>query len=177
VPAPKGWGKETIALPPMFAPTMKWKGVEELRFAPGMFKADSSSFFSYAILFWLPGEQPVDAEAMERELLLYYQGLSKAVLKGKNQEVDVSAFTLKIQKSPDKPGQRPGGEGYTPFTGELKWTEPFATGKPQTLRLQIQTWYCEKHKHQCIFLCASPQPDTAEVWKTLGEIRAGCKCH
>jgi hypothetical protein len=151
--------------------------VEELRFAPGMFKADSSSFFSYAILFWLPGEQPIDAETMERELLLYYQGLSKAVLKGKNQEVDVSTFTLKLHKSPDKPGQRPGGEGYTSYTGDLKWTEPFATAKPQTLHFQIQTWYCEKHKHKCLFLCASPQADTAEVWKTLGEIRAGCKCH
>src|SRR5204863_171753 len=54
VPAPKGWGKETIELPPQFAPDMKWKGVEELRFAPGMFKAGADDFFSYALLFWLP---------------------------------------------------------------------------------------------------------------------------
>jgi hypothetical protein len=25
-------------------------------------------------------------------------------------------------------------------------------------------------------MCVSPQPDTAAVWKTLREIRAGCTC-
>ena len=50
VPAPKGWGKETIALPPAFAKNMTWKGVEELRFSPGMFMAESDTFFSYGIL-------------------------------------------------------------------------------------------------------------------------------
>ena len=45
VPAPKGWAKETIQLPPGFAKDMTWKGTEELRFAPGMFKADAPDFF------------------------------------------------------------------------------------------------------------------------------------
>jgi hypothetical protein len=44
------------------------------------------------------------------------------------------------------------------------------------LRLEIQTWPSEKHKHNCIFICASPQPETAEVWKAMREIRAGCTC-
>src|SRR5262245_62014555 len=76
-PAPDGWGKETIKLPPAFAPDMKWKGSEELRFAPGMFKADSDTFFSYALLFWLPDDQKIDSETMQRELLEYYRGLAK----------------------------------------------------------------------------------------------------
>jgi hypothetical protein len=42
------------------------------------------------------------------------------------------------------------------------------------LRLEIHTWSAEKHKHRCIFICASPQPETAAVWKALREIRAGC---
>jgi len=174
VPAPKGWAKETIALPPAFAPDMKWKGVEELRFAPGMFKADSDTFFSYALLFWLPDDQKIDPKTIEQELLAYYRGLAKAVLMSKKQEVDVSTFTLSIKDAPEKPGKRPGGESVAAFVGELKWTEPFATGKPQTLRLEIHTWPSEKHKHHCVFICASPQPATAEVWKTLHDIRAGC---
>ena len=35
--APNGWRGERIALPPAFAPKMKFKGVEQVRFAPGMF--------------------------------------------------------------------------------------------------------------------------------------------
>jgi len=174
VPTPKDWGKETIPLPPPFAPGMKWKGTEELRFAPGMFKADAPDFFSYALLFWLADDQKVDAKTMEKELLAYYRGLAKAVLEGKKKDVDVSTFTLTIEDAKEKPGKRAGGEEVTAYVAELKWTEPFATSKPQTLRLEVHTWHSDAHKHHCVFICASPRPETAEVWKTLREIRTGC---
>lgn len=80
VPTPAGWAGETIALPPAFAPDMKWKGTEELRFAPGMFKPEAPDFFSYALLFWLPEDAETDTKAIERELLAYYRGLAAAVL-------------------------------------------------------------------------------------------------
>lgn len=174
VPAPKGWGKETIPLPPSFAPDMKWKGKEELRFAPGMFKSDSDSFFSYVLFFWLPDDQKIDSETMQQELLAYYRGLAKAVLKSKKQEVDVGKFTLTIKEAAEKTGKRPSGESFAAFVGELKWTEPFATGKPQTLRLDIHIWHSQKRNHHCLVACVSPQPERAEVWKTLREIRDGC---
>jgi hypothetical protein len=173
VPAPKGWGKETIELPPQFAPEVKWKGVEELRFAPDWMKADADTFFSYAILFWLPDDQKTDPKTLEKELLAYYRGLAKAVLEGKKQKVEVGDFTLTIKEAKDKTGKRPGGETYSAFAGELKWVEPFTTGKPQILRFDIQTWHSAKHNRNCVFICASPQPETAEVWKKLREIRDG----
>lgn len=176
VPAPKGWGKETISMPPAFAPDMAWKGTEELRFAPGMFKADAPDFFSYALLFWLPDDQKTDPKTVERELLAYYRGLARAVLAGKKQDADAGTFTLTVRDAKEKTGKRPTGEPFTAHVAELKWTEPFVTGKPQTLRLEIHTWACERHKHTCVFVCASPQPEAAEVWKTLREIRAGCAC-
>jgi hypothetical protein len=174
VPAPKGWAKETIPLPPTFAPDMKWKGQEELRFAPDWRQADADTFFSYDLLFWLPDDQKVDPKTMGKELLAYYRGLAKVVLKAKKQDVDVSIFTLSIKDTADKPGKRPGGEPVAGYVGELKWIEPFTTVKPQTLRLEIHTWPVEKHKHRCVFVCVSPQPETAAVWKALREIRAGC---
>ncbi len=174
VPAPKGWAKETIALPPAFAPDMKWKGTEELRFAPSWMKSDGDTFFSYTLLLWLPDDQKIDAKTIEQELLTYYRGLAKAVLESKKQKADVSAFTLSVKDAPEKPAKRPGGESVTGYIGELKWTEPFTTGKPQTLHLEIHIWQLEKHKHNCLFICASPQPETAAVWKTMREIRAGC---
>jgi hypothetical protein len=173
---PMGWKTETISLPPGFAQDMKWKGVEEIRFAPGMFKADSDSFFSYALLFWLPAEHKVDAKTMQQELLAYYCGLAKAVLGENKQNVDFSAFTLTIKDAAEKTGKRKSGEPFAAFVGELKWTEPFVTKKPQTLRVEIQTWHCEKQKHHCVFLCVSPQPERAEVWKAMREIRDGCTC-
>ncbi|HUR54586.1 MAG TPA: hypothetical protein VMZ71_10665, partial [Gemmataceae bacterium] len=88
LPQPKGWAGEVIDLPPKgFAPEMTWKGKEEIRFAPGMFKADAQDFFSYALLFWLPADQKTDAKTLEEELLTYYRGLAKTVLASKKQEV------------------------------------------------------------------------------------------
>lgn len=172
VPQPKGWGKESIALPPAFAPKMAWKGEEELRFAPSWLKADSDTFFSYALFFWLPADQKVDKDAVEKELLAYYRGLATAVLRSKKQEAEVSAFAVTLKESAAE--KRATGEAVSAYAGELKWTEPFTTGKPQTLRLEIHAWRVEKHKHHCVFICASPQPEAAAVWKALREIRAGC---
>jgi hypothetical protein len=45
--------------------------------------------------------------------------------------------------------------------------------KAQTLYLDILSWHCDKHDRNRMFVCASPQPDTAKVWKTLREIRKG----
>ena len=83
VPAPKGWAKETLAVPSAFATDVKWKGTEELRFAPDWRKADAYTFFSYAQLFWLPSDQQIDPRTMEKELLAHYPGLAKAVMGGK----------------------------------------------------------------------------------------------
>jgi hypothetical protein len=140
VPTPTAWAEETFALPPAFAPDMKWKGTEELRFAPGMFQADAPDFFSYALLFWLPDDAEIDAKAMEQELLTYYRGLAAAVLRAKKQDMDTKAFTLTVTAAKEQPDKRPGGKTMPGYIGELRWTEPFATGKPQALRLEIHTW-------------------------------------
>jgi hypothetical protein len=148
--------------------------VEELRFAPNWMKANADTFFSYALLFWLPEDQAIDRRSIERELLAYYRGLAKAVLQGKHEEVDFDKFTLSIHEAPAQPAKRPDGERVAAYLGELNWIEPFSTVKPQTLRLDIHTWPVKKHKHHCIFICASPQPETAAVWKALRQIREGC---
>lgn len=173
VPAPDRWAKETIPLPPDFAPDMKWKGVEELRFAPRWMKADSATFFSYALLFWLPGDQKVDAETLESQLLVYYRGLAKAVSESKEQLIDVATFTVTVKADSTKVARRGSGEEVTAFTGELKWIEPFTTGKEQDLRMEIHAWRSLDPAGRCVFICASPQPQAAEVWKSLRGIREG----
>src|ERR1700760_3139406 len=77
--APEGWRKETIPFPLEFAPSLKHKGLEELRFAPGMFKPGAPDFFSYAFVWWLEGEPPPAASALESELPVYFRGLCDAV--------------------------------------------------------------------------------------------------
>src|SRR5262245_34223057 len=72
-----------IDLPPRFAPAMTLNGIDEIRFAPGMFDAKSDSFFTYVFVFSIPKEQVLTPEVIQREMLAYYRGLSEAVSKGK----------------------------------------------------------------------------------------------
>src|SRR5688572_7965936 len=88
--APNDWAGETIALPPGFAPDMKLKGTEHVRFAPGMMKPASDTFFCYAFVFELQPQPALTEAVVKEEFLKYYRGLCKAVLQGKLPDLDPS---------------------------------------------------------------------------------------
>lgn len=169
---PDGWRMERIVLPPPFAPDMKLKGLEDLRFAPGMFQPQSDSFFSYVFVFQLEIKPDLTPEVIDRELLAYYRGLATAVLKSRNISADTNAFTLKLAetKAIDEAPKPPS----TPkqYTGDLSWVEPFVSGQPQTLHLEVETWKSGDSQHNCMFVCASPKPKDAAIWQQMREIRA-----
>jgi hypothetical protein len=170
--APKGWGGETIELPPRFAPDMKLKGSEHIRFAPGMMKPASDSFFTYAFVFELQPQPVLTETIIKDEFLKYYRGLCKAVLNGKLPDVDPSKFTLELKRI--KPDARPSSDeevagAPAQYVGTLDWVEPFATKKPQTLNLEIWTWI--RNDRNYVFACVSPQALDAAIWKQLHSIR------
>lgn len=170
--APEDWAGETIAIPPGFAPDMKLKGTEHVRFAPGMMKPASDSFFCYAFVFELEPQPALTEAVVKEEFLKYYRGLCKAVLQGKLPDVDPSEFTLELQlvqfdtepASDPKSADRP-----TLYTGTLDWVEPFATKKSQKLNLEIQTW--TRNDRNYLFACVSSQAQDAAIWKQLHAIR------
>jgi hypothetical protein len=173
--APEGWGGETIELPPGFARDMKLNCFEHIRFAPGMMKPGSESFFSYAFVFELQPKPALTEGVVKEEFLTYYRGLCQAVLNGKPPEVDTSKFKLELErlKADDAGAAADKKDTETPaeYTGTLEWVEPFATKKPQKLNLEIRTW--TKGDRNYIFACVSPQPRDAAIWKQLRGIREG----
>jgi len=168
--APSGWGGETIKLPPGFAPDMKLKGLEHIRFAPGMMQPNSKSFFSYAFAFELQPQPRLTEAVVKDEFLKYYRGLCKAVLNGTRPDVDTSKFTLKIKRLTSQTKLPTAlGDKAAHYVGTLEWVEPFATKKPQKLNLEMQTWI--RNKRSYIFVCVSPQARDAAIWKQLHTIR------
>lgn len=170
--APEGWSGETISLPPGFAPDMKLKGSEHIRFAPGMMKPTSDSFFSYAFVFELQSQPELTEVVVKEEFLKYYRGLCQSVLNGKVPDVDPSKFTLELQRlksDPKHPLQEKKMNAPASYTGTLDWVEPFATKKPQKLFLELQTW--ARNDRNYIFACVSPQPRDKAIWKQLQSIR------
>jgi len=170
--APDGWSGETIALPPGFAPDLTLKGVEKIRFAPGMMKPASDSFFSYAFAFELQSKPALTEPVVKEEFLKYYRGLCKAVLNGKLPEIDPSEFTLELKRvksDTENSSDEKAVDAPTRYTGTLDWVEPFATKKPQKLELEIWTW--SRNDRNFIFTCVSPQSRDSAIWKQLRAIR------
>jgi hypothetical protein len=78
-PTPAGWKSETIPFPLEFAPSLAHKGVEELRFAPGMFDPAAPGYWSYAFIWRVENEAKLDAKQLGDELTAYFRGLIAAV--------------------------------------------------------------------------------------------------
>src|SRR5205809_2818683 len=72
---PDGWGVERFAIPIEFAPTIAYKGVEDIRFTPGWGNAESEEYWTYAFLWYLEGNPQMDAKTIEKNLAAYYNGL------------------------------------------------------------------------------------------------------
>ena len=169
-PTPQ-WFGERIALPPEgFAPDLGLKGIEEILFAPGMFKADQPDFFSYVFLFALEAKPILEAKVLKKELFTYYSGLSKARMS--NPKLDTSQFSVKVNTVEDKGVSPKGSVNVKNYLAEVVWLEPFATKKMQTLYFELQTWQYKGSPYQYLFVCASPQKPGKPIWKTLREIRA-----
>ena len=166
---PKGWRQEKIKLPPPFAKNMQLKGLEDLWFSPGMFSKDSDSFFSYVFVFIVDGSDVFSEKVIQQEILIYYQGLAKAV--ARDAEVDVSKFEFKLEKS-KKIGSTPkNAKDVVQYSASLKWLEPFVTKKSQELKLEIQSFSIPGTEKSYLFVSASPQPAEAKIWETMREIR------
>ena len=171
-PTPE-WAGERIKLPPGFAPKLGLQGIEEILFAPGMFKADAKNFFTYVFLFALAPKPELTAEVLRKELLVYYVGLSKARMG--NPKLDTSKFAVKLQALKLQEASPKGALNAKFYRAEVVWIEPFATKKFQTLHFELQTWQYKGSPFNYLFVCASPQKRSAPIWKTMRGIRASVK--
>lgn len=174
LPSPEGWAKERMQFPLGFAKDLDHKGVEDLRFAPGMFKPEAPDYFSYAFLMWLDGSVPFDAKSIEKDLLKYYKGLCGAVASSRKLDLDLSKITVKVVRQ-EKKG-RLGGEDADVSHAQIDWYDPFTTGKPLTLHLELWTRPADDGKRSCLLAIASPKEKTAPIWESLRKIQAGFTC-
>jgi hypothetical protein len=173
-PAPDGWGRERMEFPLGFAKDIDHKGVEELRFAPGMFKAEAPDYFSYAFMMWLEGSISFDPPSLEKDLLKYYKGLCASVAASRKLDLDLTKISVKVVRQ-EKRG-RLGGEGADFSHARIDWYDPFVTGRPLTLHLELWSRPADAQKKSCLLAIASPREKTAPIWEALRKIRNGFTC-
>lgn len=159
--APDEWRAEVIAFPLEFAPDINLTGVDELRFAPGMFDAESGIYFTYTFIWWLGGKALFDSNRLGTYLTRYFKGLYDAVSE-QHQSVDqFSAVFTSDEHTVDS------------YSGRVSWIDPFVTEKEVVLHVTADYWFCEGQQRTAVFFRLSPQPYGHKVWQAMKKQRAG----
>lgn len=160
------WRGERLILPTGFAPDLSLRGIEEIRFAPGMFDPDHEEFFSYALVFYLPNQKPLTQTQIHTELLKYYRGLAASVGRDRKPKIETDKFTLALTPVEGKDGQ---------YSAVLDWVEPFKTGKAQKLRFEIESAKIAGMDASRLSMAASPQKANHKLWPVLRKVTASAK--
>ncbi len=171
LPVPEGWRTETIPFPLSFAPELAYEGLEELRFAPGMFEQAAPDFWTYAFIWWVDIDSEINAEALGTDLRAYFVGLAKAVAESRELDPgDLDEVDLQFKVSP---AAAPWQQG---FEGAGQTYDAFVTQGPLELRLLVHARPCVKAGRLAVIFEISPQPQDHPVWDTLRGIRHGFAC-
>jgi hypothetical protein len=159
---PAGWGLERMEFPIEFAPDIKYKGVEDLRFAPGWGDANSPEHWSYAFLWWLEGDLPFNQQMFTKYLNEYYSGLvqrnvvSRKIPADKQMPVTVSI----------------GDRGNDTYTGAISMLN-YMTLQPIDLNCVIHVKHYKTNT--AVFVEVSPQQQDHKVWTTMDRLVEGFK--
>ena len=163
---PNGWDVERFLIPINFAPSIPYKGVEDIRFTPGWAKKASNEYWSYAFLWYLDGKQEFTPSIIEKNLTAYYSGLFKINTGDTVKSVPVKAD---IKISPTQNGD------LKTFSG-MVYMSDYMTKKPILLNLLIHVKKCQGQNKTFVFYEVSPRPYSDTVWNNLHQLWLNFKC-
>jgi hypothetical protein len=170
LPIPKDWGVERFPVPPSFATSIPFTGVEDIRFMPGWSKMESNEYWSYAFLWYLNGAQKPDAKNLQKDLTAYYTGLFK--VNTDPSKIDTTQLVpVKVSIQTKKTDQ---GDHST-FEGIVVMND-YMTKKPISLNLVVHIKSCEAKNNSFVFFELSPKPVGDAVWKSLDQLWIDFKC-
>lgn len=165
MPVPEGWRTETIPFPLEFAPDLPYTGLEELRFAPGMFEPESDELWSYAFVWWVGAAEPVDVASLSESLEDYFSGLAHAVAESRGIEVGDAAFEAALESV-----------GRGGFAGRAETFDAFVTQEQMRLNVSGRVLDCPSQDRRAVLFALSPRSNDDPVWQTLGSILEGFRC-
>ncbi|MBD2705670.1 hypothetical protein IC229_33995 [Spirosoma sp. BT702] len=167
---PDKWTTERFPIPIDFAPQISYKGIEDLRFAPGWAKQSSPDYWSYAFLWWLEGRPQINAASLQKDLTAYYSGLvgrnivDRHIMVRKETPTNVS-----IRKLPKS------ASGDDMYEGTITMLDYMAQ-KPITLNCVIHVTSCRKYDRTGVLFELSPKPTEHANWQKLHSVQSSFVC-
>lgn len=163
---PAGWEFERFSLPPSFAPAISYKGVEELRFAPGMFKKEAHDYFTYAFVAQIDTAITISQAGVNDYLVNYYKGLCAVTAKDRKLVIDTGRVTVAVYRHKKSTALE------TNYSAVIHLFGVFADGAPVVLNMDITVIKNEARNKTYLFFLASPLSKEDKTWKELFRIRS-----
>ena len=165
----KGWGIERFLIPISFAPSIPYKGVEDIRFTPGWAKKATNEYWSYAFLWYLDGTVALDAKTIENNLKAYYTGLIKVNSDSSKIADKLFRVTSSIRSRNTEKGD------LKTFEGSVTMLD-YMSKQPITLNVVIHIRTCAGKDKTFVFHETSPMPYSDDVWTRLHQLWVNFKC-
>jgi hypothetical protein len=162
-PIPAGWKSETIPFPLGFAPGLAHRGVEELRFPPGMFDRTAPDYWSYAFVWRTDDAAMLAAPILAAELTAYFRGLIAAVDEKKQQVKSIDDIWVKVTGE---------GEGEKRFSLAINLYDAFSDGGLVALDGWAQRTPCGEGS-LWVFVMT---PEGSQIRAQLEELAASAAC-
>ncbi|MBO9205471.1 MULTISPECIES: hypothetical protein [Niastella] len=167
---PANWGQERIAFPIDFAPQIAYKGIEDLRFAPGWGDPAKEDHWTYGFLWWLEGIHQFNATMMKQYMEAYYSGLVGRNITSRNIPVEKQVPTQAAFKS-----LKPEGDDKETYNGTISMLN-YLNQQPVKLNCTIHVKYCPAQQRTAVFIEVSPQPYSHKVWTELNQLVNTFEC-
>ncbi|WP_298417786.1 hypothetical protein [uncultured Kordia sp.] len=154
------WGKEVIQMPIGFASQIPYKGVEEIRFAPGWSKQKEEGFWSYVFVWDVNLNKTLTTTDLETYLQYYFDGLMDVVNKDKDKVLPKTvALFLKKENNTNE------------FVGKLQIYNAFHTKDVMMLNCTVKQYFCTKKQKSMVVFRFSPKALGHSIWDELNKIR------
>ncbi len=170
LPQPKGWGLERFLIPINFAPSIAYKGVEDIRFAPGWAKIKSDEYWTYAFLWYLDGDVKMNEKIIAKNLEAYYIGLFDINTdSAKKASVKIIAAIASFKKSTTTTGE------FGTYSGTIEMMD-YLQLKPITLNCIVHIKRCAEDNKTIVFYELSPKPFPHDNWINLNQLWLDFRC-
>lgn len=153
------WGHEYFEFPIRFAQEINYEGMEDAAFPRGWSDVESEEFWSYVFAWDIKLDRAVTAGELERDLLLYFDGLNglgpKSTASPDIQQSSASISKISNHKAPWQ------------FKGKVRTYDRFRTKKPITLLVKVEQHICKNTGQSMIIFRFSPKAFEEAIWKKL----------
>ncbi len=170
-PVADGWRREAFPFPLEFAPTLPHVGTEELRFAPGFFEPTAPGYWTYAFVWVISDDGPLDAATLATELTAYFRGLSAAVVADRPDAPAVDLATISVALGD---AGAPAAGASLSLAGTIATIDVFVTNAPVALEVTLTVQPCGAGR--ALVLLASPRPRPDPIRDALDAVGASFRC-